>query len=63
MEIKTQINEISLMFKSTFEMINTFKQNQLMLECEEFVYELLLEDAKYQLRIELEKAKKLINGN
>ncbi len=60
---KTAISEMSKLIQSTFECVVTYRQNDLILETESHVYDLMLLEEKYKLKIELEKAKKLKYGN
>lgn len=62
-KVKTCIGDLNKMFQSTLEATASFRHNELMLETEGYVYESLTIEAKQELRIELQKAKKLLNDN
>lgn len=61
--VKTCIGDLNKMIQNTLEATASFRHNELMLETEDHVYELLTIQAKQDLKIELNKAKKLLDGN
>ena len=61
--VKTCIGDLNKMIQNTLEATASFRNNELMLETEDHVYELLTIQAKQDLKIELDKAKKLLYGN
>jgi hypothetical protein len=62
-EIKTSISEIKQTIQLTCEMVKEFKHDQIAYSAEDLVYQLMIIEAKYNLKTELERAKKLIDGN
>jgi len=61
--MKTVISEMSEMIETGCKALTFFKSNKLIFEAEEEIYQNLIFKTKCELKIELEKAKKLLNDN